>query len=227
MALTSLSARLDALEDRLVALEAATALLSGVLVLGAGTALLALRRRARFSTLTVQRLQLVSPSSSWHAPDTLMAELSVRPGGRTELIMHGGAVLLTRADRSPALHLDGTWRPLARSEQAGAEGLAPLLGGPAVVMYGGERSAPLGALGGGSGWVSALVDSTHGEPAAQESAQLVVGEAVPQPQPVAAQQAMDGGAEHHSISHSAAPTRPAAPGRAPRAFDFGEKAPPK
>ena len=210
MALAEYSARIEALEDRLVALEAATFTLAGVLILGAGTALLRVRGRARFSTLSVQRLQLVSPGRGWNAPDTLLAELSVRPGGRSELRMQGGSLLLMRPDRSASLHLDGAWRPPVRQENSSAEchadggsddhaldaALQTLDGAAVLAMYDGSVPARPGGL-----YSAALPGGWLHVPAREAPPQPL--ERGPPPAPKAA-----------TVSE------PALAGRSPRAFDF-------
>ena len=220
--LTHLSSRLEALEDRLSALETAGLGLAGVFIGAVATGLMLLRRRATFSTIAASRIQLVAPSGQWRVPDKLMAELSSVGGGRSELVMHGGAVLLTRADRAPALQLDAAWRPLARASHAPADAGAPpqppqqapeqlrhLQQAPGLVMYAVDGT-PLGALGAQRGW----------EALAGEAGVAASGEAGGSAGADAAAAGAVGTKDGEQQERRAPAAPPGLPTKAPRAFDF-------
>lgn len=173
-------ARLEALERKVEVLEATSLALSGVVIMGAVTAALRRNRTATFHTIAAQRIVLAQPSGTLRVPGRIMAELAVRPGGRSELTLHGGTVTVNNVDRSVAAQLSASFRPLppgrgpTASERQGdaaparplgsgqawatdRHGLEPqlraLTGAPALVLYGADER-PLGALapgGGGNG----------------------------------------------------------------------------
>lgn len=171
------AARLEDLERKVEMLQWCTFGLAGIVAMGAATAALRRRKLATFTSISASRIMLVQPSGSLRTPDRLMADLSVKSGGRTELRMHGGSLHLTNPDRTEAVQLSAQFSPPPAQAPSSSEGegiptplgsgqawamdrhglesqLRPLRSRPALMLYGPD-ARPLGA-------VSAAEDASSG-----------------------------------------------------------------
>ena len=99
------SARLQHLESRLEALEAAAFGVVGILVMAGATAYLRRSRVANFGTITATRIVLRRPAADWRAPDTVLADFDARSGSHTDVRIYGGRLALTGRDRTGGLEL--------------------------------------------------------------------------------------------------------------------------